>query len=638
MKDNDKIVCDVLDVEMGDRCDYDCKNCHKYFKCVSPYKGYILSQGRLKEIVKNIHGIKSILVVMGGKGGVGKSTISSQLAMGLALRGYEVGIIDCDFHGPSIPRLLGIREGQKLVAGKNGIIPVEGPYGIKVVSAHFLTQEKESLTWFDAFKREALEGFLAHVCYGKLDFLVVDLPPGTGSETINLIKYLPRNRIKVLIVTTPSDIAQGVARRCISLCKSIPVPVLGLIENMAHFTCPICGHVPSLFMSGAARRLVDEENIGYLGSLPLDIELRKSADKGKCVMEIHPGSPSSKALSKLVDRIGEGRKQSSKAVVTKKKLACPRQESVPEVLKMNMDFGCGDRRCDDCDKYFACPFPYKKAQFQGPRNKKIENRMSLIENKIAVVSGKGGVGKSTVSANLALGLALEGYRVGLLDSDFHGPCLPKFFGLEGARMRKSRGGIQPVEGPLGIKIISLGFVLDRAEPVTWFHENKRGALGDFLAEVEYGELDWLIIDLPPGTGSENFNILRDLPHLDGVVVVTIPSVLSREIVKRGLSLFKKANVPILGLIVNMAGFVCSACGALTDIFSDQAGASLANELGIPLLGEIRIHEGIARSSDRGRPFILECPESRAAREMRGIVGKLEARVRARHKRVFSAGV
>lgn len=618
MKQHSEAVPDILklNVEVGRNCNYDCKNCYRFFGCASPFKEQLFARGRAAEIRKNLSGIETVLVIMGGKGGVGKSTVSSQLAMTLAQQGYGVGVVDSDFHGPSIPKLLGIKEDEKLLTGPEGILPVEGPWGIKVVSAHLLSETRDPLARFDGAKREVLEGFLANVHFGELDFLLVDLPPGTGSETVNLFKYLASHKAAALVVTNPSELSQKVAHRCISLCQSIATPILGLVENMSGFTCPHCGYITPIFQSGAGKKLAKKTGIRYLGNIPLDVNLRKAADQGSSVLLISPRSPSSQSFRKLTEKI-TGKKSiiSSSQPSAKQRAAVINRSSMPEVLEMNVGIGCHNRRCDDCSRYFTCTYPAKQSRYKVVRQDKIEGRMSSIKRKLAVVSGKGGVGKSTISANLALCLARQGYRVGLIDSDFHGPSLPKLMGIEGKRVKITREGIQPVEGPLGIKVISMGFFLAEGEALTWFHDMKRGALGDFLAEVDYGVLDWLIMDLPPGTGSETYNILRDLPQLDGVVVVTIPSQLSQQVVERGLSLYRQAKVPILGLVVNMAGFICPRCDNVTEIFSEKKGQELADDLKLPCLGEVLLDERISASCDQGVPFIIRYPLSPITHKM-----------------------
>jgi len=628
MKKRIEAVPEVLNinVEVGWNCNYDCKNCYRFFECPSPFKDQVFARGRLADIRKNLSGIENILVIMGGKGGVGKSTMSSQLAMSLAQQGYRVGIVDSDFHGPSIPKLLGIKGDEKLVTSSKGILPVEGPWGIKVVSAHFLLEMGESLSWFDGLKREALEGFLAHIYFGELDFLLVDLPPGTGSETVNLFKYLPLNKTGVLVVTTPSELSQKVAYRCISLCQSIATPILGLVENMSGFTCPHCGYLTPIFQSGTGKELAKKTGIRYLGNIPLDVHLRKAADQGTSVLASFPRSPSSQSFLKLTEKITGKKSIIASSQPSSTKGASLDRSSMPEVLEINMDIGCYHRRCDDCSRYFSCAYPAKQSRYEGMRHDKIEKRMSSIKHILAVVSGKGGVGKSTISAYLALCLAHKGYRVGLIDSDFHGPCIPKLLGIEGRRLKITKEGIQPVEGPLGTKVISMGFFLEEGTALTWFHDMKRGALGDFLAEVDYGVLDWLILDLPPGTGSENYNILRDLPQVDGVVAVTIPSQLSQQVVERGLSLYRQAKAPILGLVVNMAGFICPQCDTATEIFSEKKGKELADDLQLSWLGDVPLDERVSASCDQGAPFIIKYPDSPVTRKMREIADSIIAKL------------
>jgi Mrp family chromosome partitioning ATPase len=611
-----------INLEIGWNCNYDCENCYRFFDCPSPHKHRVYGRGRMAKIKENLANIKTVVAILSGKGGVGKSTVSSQLAMALAQQGCPVGIIDSDFHGPSVPKLLGVKN-QKLRLGPRGIVPVEGPWGIKVISSDFLLEKKESLTWFDDLKREALEEFLAHVDYGKLDWLLVDLPPGTGSETINLLKYLPQLK-GVIAVTVPSQVSQGIAHRCISLCQRIPVPILGLVENMSGFTCPVCGYVTSILQSGGGEELAHQTHIPFLGSIPLDPRLREVGDKGRSILTEFPQSLPAQCFLKIAEKIAEKKFQATPSFESIKQTSSPDTSSQPELLKINMETGCYQRRCDECSRYFECSLPYKKSHFKGIRQDKITRRVSLIKHKLAVMSGKGGVGKSTVSANIALVLARQGYRVGIVDSDFHGPCIPKLLGVKGRRLMVGKQGILPVEGPLGVKVISLGFLLEEGEAISWFHNLKTGALGDFLAEVNYGRLDWLVIDLPPGTGSENYNLLRDLPRLDGVVAVTIPSQLSKQTVERGLSLYRQADVPILGIIENMAGFSCPHCNTVTPIFSKDIGKGWAKDLGVPWLGSIPLDERISRTSDAGVPFVIQHPHLPASRKLEKIVNNLIA--------------
>lgn len=618
-----------INVEIGWNCNFDCENCYRFFECPSPYKNKVYERGRMAKIRENLARVKTIIAVLSGKGGVGKSTVSAQIAMAMAQQEFKVGIIDSDFHGPSIPKLLGVK-GGKLRAGPNGIIPVLAPGGIKVVSSDFFLEEGESLSWFDSLKREALEEFLAHVNYGELDWLIIDLPPGTGSETNNLLKYLPQLK-GVIVVTVPSQVSQGVAHRCISLCKRIPVPIIGVVENMSGFICPFCNCNTPILQAGGGRELADRTNISFLGNIPLDPHLREVGDRGRSIITDFPQSRPAQFFLKLTEKI-TGKKTSVALSPELPEQTVPSYDSsMPEVLKINLELGCHHLRCDECSHYFECTHPSKKKRFEGIRHSKIAGRMSLIKHKLAIASGKGGVGKSTVSANIAFNLAHQGYRVGIVDSDFHGPCIPKILGVKEKRLMITKQGIQPAEGPMGIKVISMGFLLEEGETVSWFHDLKKGALGDFLAEVDYGELDWLIIDLPPGTGSENYNLLRDLPQLDGVVAVTIPSQLSHQIVERGFSLYRQAKVPILGIIENMSGFSCPECNRITSVFSKSPGKDWAENAGVPWLGDIPLDERISDASDSGVPFCIQNPHLPAARKLEEVTNNLIAQLKKREK-------
>jgi len=242
----------------------------------------------------------------------------------------------------------------------------------------------------------------------------------------------------------------------------------------------------------------------------------------------------------------------------------------------------------------------------------VRRRMQGIRKKIAVLSGKGGVGKSTVSANIALGLALRGQKTAIIDSDFHGPSIPKILGLQGKRLLIGKEGIIPVRGPLDIKVVSTAFLLGNNDSLTWFDEFKRGALEEFLASIQFGSLDYLVVDMPPGTGAETVNLLKYIPDLNGVIIVTIPSELSQDVARRGVSLCLKAKVPIIGIVENMSGYVCPDCGRRVNIFQTGGGERLAREMGVPFLGNIPLEERISLTGDNGVPFILQYPDSVSA--------------------------
>ena len=255
--------------------------------------------------------------------------------------------------------------------------------------------------------------------------------------------------------------------------------------------------------------------------------------------------------------------------------------------------------------------------------KKLKDRMSKVKHKIAVISGKGGVGKSVVTANLAIALAAKGYKVGVLDADIHGPCIPKMLGLHGQQLKVGPPGIFPAFGPSGVKVVSMDFLLPSEEaPVIWRGPLKMTAIRQFLADIVWGELDFLLIDLPPGTGDEALSVVQLLPEMDGVVIVTIPSEVSQIVVKKAVVFAQKLNVPVIGIVENMSGFVCPKCGTHVDIFRTGGGEAIAKELWVPFLGKIPVDPKICEASDKGIPFITEYADSPAAKAFGEIVDKI----------------
>lgn len=266
--------------------------------------------------------------------------------------------------------------------------------------------------------------------------------------------------------------------------------------------------------------------------------------------------------------------------------------------------------------------------------KRVRENMGKVKHKIAVISGKGGVGKSTFTVNLAIAFAAKGHmdRVGILDADFHGPSVPKMLGVRGQMIQSDDGGILPVTGPLGIRIVSTEFILpDENTPVIWRGPLKMNAIRDFLSEIAWGELDFLLIDLPPGTGDEPLSIAQLLPDLDGVVVLTIPSQVSQLVVKKAVNFARRLNLPVIGIVENMSGFICPNCGAKVDIFQTGGGKKIAEELNIPFLGNIPIDQRICEDADNGKPFILEHKDSPATKAFMEIVDKIENYLETREK-------
>ena len=262
--------------------------------------------------------------------------------------------------------------------------------------------------------------------------------------------------------------------------------------------------------------------------------------------------------------------------------------------------------------------------------KLLRTRMKKIKHKIAVISGKGGVGKTVIAVNLAMAFAMHGhaYSVGILDADIHGPCVPKMLGMEGQRLTVGPIGTFPAVGSLGIKVVSMEFLLGSKEvPVIWRGPLKMIAIRQFLSEIAWGELDYLLIDSPPGTGDEPLSVMQLLPEMDGVVIVTIPSEVSQIVVSKAITFSRQLKVPVIGVIENMSGFVCPKCGAETDIFMTGGGQKISEKLGVPFLGRIPLDSKICEDSDRGLPFILEHRDSPAAKAFMGIVEKIEAHIK-----------
>jgi ATP-binding protein involved in chromosome partitioning len=259
-------------------------------------------------------------------------------------------------------------------------------------------------------------------------------------------------------------------------------------------------------------------------------------------------------------------------------------------------------------------------------------RMKQVKHKVAVISGKGGVGKSTITVNLAAAFALHGKRVGILDADIHGPSVPRLLGLTGQQVKVGPPGAFPVTGALGMKVVSIDFFLpEERTPTIWRGPLKRTAIRQLLSDIVWGELDVLFIDLPPGTGDEPLSVAQFLPDIDGVVIVTMPSELSRAVVKKAITFAQRLGMPIIGVVENMSGYVCPSCGEKIDIFQSGGGKKMAEEAGVPFLGSIPLDPKIGVASDRGSPFVIEHAGSPAAKAFVEIVKKVEAYLKEREK-------
>jgi len=235
-----------------------------------------------------------------------------------------------------------------------------------------------------------------------------------------------------------------------------------------------------------------------------------------------------------------------------------------------------------------------------PEEPKIVVNLRRIKRKIMVMSGKGGVGKSTIAANLAAGLALRGYRVGLLDCDIHGPTVPTIFGLESSRPEVNEQGIIPVQVFSNLSVMSVGFLLENKDsPVIWRGPAKMGAIKQFLEEVFWGELDYLIIDLPPGTGDEPLSVAQLIPNCDGSVIVTTPQDVALVSVRKSINFSSKLNVPVIGIVDNMNGLVCPHCGEMINVFGSGGVEKASKDFNVPILAELPIEPKVAEMEDKG---------------------------------------
>jgi ATP-binding protein involved in chromosome partitioning len=252
-------------------------------------------------------------------------------------------------------------------------------------------------------------------------------------------------------------------------------------------------------------------------------------------------------------------------------------------------------------------------------------RLARIRHKIVVLSGKGGVGKSTVAVNLAQALHRAGHRVGLLDIDIHGPSVPTMLGLETKKVSAVGEELLPVD-LAGLKVMSIGFMLSNQDlAVIWRGPMKMSLIKQFLQDVDWGELDFLIIDSPPGTGDEPLSVCQLIGNLDGAVVVTTPQKVAAIDVRKSITFCHRLGVPVLGVIENMSGFVCPRCGELTQILRGGAGRRMGQELEVPFLGSIPIDPTIADSCDDGQPFLDRFADSHTAGLMREVLMRVEER-------------
>ncbi|WFO76250.1 Mrp/NBP35 family ATP-binding protein [Desulfurococcaceae archaeon MEX13E-LK6-19] len=250
-------------------------------------------------------------------------------------------------------------------------------------------------------------------------------------------------------------------------------------------------------------------------------------------------------------------------------------------------------------------------------------RLKNVKHKVIVLSGKGGVGKTFISSMLALALADKGYNVGILDADIHGSSIPTAYGMENIRLYASEEGILPATGPLGVRVVATNLMLEKPDiPIVWRGPLVSRAIMEFLANVVWGELDYLIIDLPPGTGDEAITIVQVINDLDGAIIVTAPGVLSETVVAKAINFVVKNGIKLLGIVENMSYFKCPKCGEVYYLLGRSTGEELAEKYNTKLLAKIPLDPYIGKAIDKGVPYLIEYPNGDAAQVLKQLAETL----------------
>jgi ATP-binding protein involved in chromosome partitioning len=277
----------------------------------------------------------------------------------------------------------------------------------------------------------------------------------------------------------------------------------------------------------------------------------------------------------------------------------------------------------ECKKEKACPSKKILGREEVEEIKEklaLQDNISRIKHKIIVLSGKGGVGKSTVATNIAIALSLKGQKVGLMDVDIHGPSIPKMLGLEGQTLKGTETGLAPIVYTDNLRVISIGFILrTQDEAVIWRAPLKHKLIRDFLTDVKWGDLDYLVVDSPPGTGDEPLSVIQLLGEADGAIVVTTPQDVALTDVRKAITFCRQVKLLIIGVVENMSGFVCPYCGKTVDIFKRGGGEEMARETRVPFLGRIPLEPKIVETGDSGKPYLQYYKDSETTKAFNMVI-------------------
>lgn len=275
---------------------------------------------------------------------------------------------------------------------------------------------------------------------------------------------------------------------------------------------------------------------------------------------------------------------------------------------MNRDSCEKERPCDTCTSQEKCSDKEKEEH----EERRLKERLFHIRHKVMVMSGKGGVGKTTVAVNLATALAMEGHRVGLLDADIHGPNVPRMLGLDFHWVEGSKEGLRPVEAYPNLKVISMALISRNPDsPIVWRGPIKHNVIKQFLSDVQWGDLEFLVVDLPPGTGDEPLSVAHLIGKVDGSIIVTTLQDVALLDSRKAVGFSRLLHIPVLGIVENMSGFVCPHCSRDIPLFKVGGGEKAAKELRVDFLGRIPIEPDMVECCDNGRPLVMTKPYSRA---------------------------